>query len=94
MSFLKKLFGGSAGTSDGDKVLGEENYKGYVIRALEMNQNGEFLLSGVVEKEISGVVKQHRFVRADRLPSADEALKRSIAKGQQLVDEQGDRMFQ
>ena len=42
---------------------------------------------------IGGVKKEHRFVRADRFSSAEEAADHSINKGCQIVDERGDQMF-
>ena len=50
-------------------------------------------LAGSVEKEIDGVMKVHEFIRADTLPDRDEMATVSLAKGRQLVDEQGDRLF-
>jgi hypothetical protein len=47
----------------------------------------------VVSKEIDGVVKEHRFVRADRFAGLDDAVDVSIRKGIQLIDEQGERLF-
>jgi hypothetical protein len=94
MSFLKKLFGG--GQSSGDatpKVLDKQEHKGFVIRAIEMRAGGEFQLCGEVEKNVGGEVKVHRFIRADRLPSADVAASATLAKGVQIIDEQGDRLF-
>ena len=97
MSFLKKLFGGGedggGGDSSGGKVLDEQEHKGFKIRAVEMRAGGEYQLCGEVEKEIGGEVKIHKFIRADRLPSADAAKEAAIAKGIQIVDEQGDRLF-
>ena len=39
------------------------------------------------------MVKEHRFIRADRFAALDDAVDISLKKGQQLVDEQGERMF-
>ncbi len=95
MSFLKKLFGGgaSADNSNEPKVFEQEEYQGFVIKALEMRAGSEFQLCGVVEKEIDGALKSHQFIRADRLPSADMAASATLSKGRQIVDEQGDRLF-
>ena len=49
--------------------------------------------AGVVSKEIDGVLKEHRFVRADRFAALDDAVDVSLRKGQQIVDEQGERIF-
>jgi len=97
MSFLKNLFGGGGGGDDGApgaaRVLESIEYKGFTVRALEMRVGGEFQLCGEVAKEIDGETKVHKFIRADRLPSADAAKGASTAKGCQLVDEQGDKLF-
>lgn len=94
MSFLKKLFGGGDGGEPGaPKVLGTQEHNGFVIRAIEMRAGGEYQLCGEVEKEIGGEVKVHKFIRADRLASADQASSAALSKGVQIVDEQGDRLF-
>ncbi|MBU1176270.1 MAG: hypothetical protein KKH72_12770 [Alphaproteobacteria bacterium] len=97
MSFLKKLFGGGDGGAQGggggDKVLGTQEHKGFVIRAVEMRAGAEYQLCGEVEKDIDGELKVHRFIRADRLASPDLAKEAALNKGVQIVDEQGDRLF-
>ena len=37
--------------------------------------------------------KEHRFIRADRHASLEDALGFSISKAKKIVDEQGERMF-
>jgi hypothetical protein len=98
MSFLKRLFGlgGDAGEGGGaadGKVAKEVEHKGFVVRATPFKQDGQFQTCGVVSKEIGGVVKEHRFVRADRFAGLDDAVDISIRKGIQLIDEQGERLF-
>ena len=39
------------------------------------------------------MLKEHRFVRADRFAALDDAVEVSLRKGQQIVDEQGERIF-
>lgn len=94
MSFLKKLFGGGdGGSSGGPKVLDQEEYQGFIIKAVEMRAGSEFQLSGTIEKEIDGEVKVHTFIRADRLPSPDMAASTALGKGRQIIDEQGEQIF-
>lgn len=100
MSFLSKLFGGgpkeAANTSDpfaGAKSVKEIEHKGFMIRAMPYKQSGQFQTAGLIEKEVGGERKEHRFIRADRFPSIDEAADFAIAKGTQIVDEQGERVF-
>jgi hypothetical protein len=94
MSFLKSLFGGGkSGEAGPAKAAAEEEYKGFLIKAMPTAAGSEFQLAGQIEKEVGGELKTYNFVRADRLSSRDEAASRAIAKGRQLVDEQGDKLF-
>lgn len=95
MSFLKKLFGGGASSAEpqGDKVLGEESYKDYLIKAIEMKAGSELQLAGIIEKSIDGELKTYRFVRADRMGSRDDLVALALSKGRQIIDEQGDGIF-
>lgn len=94
MSFLKSLFGGGKGTDAGPaKAAAEETYKGYLIKATPMAVGGEHQICGTIEKDIGGERKAYKFVRADRIGDRDEAASISLAKGRQLVDEQGDKLF-
>ncbi len=58
-----------------------------------MPVGSEYQLSGTIEKEIDGELKTYTFVRADRLSSRDEAANFALAKGRQIVDEQGVSLF-
>jgi hypothetical protein len=96
MSFWKKLFGAGGGdeSSVGTAASGpHEEYKGFIIRASLVPAGSEYQLSGSIEKEVDGVVKRHDFVRADRFSSKDEAQSFTLAKGRQIIDEQGDGIF-
>lgn len=95
MSFLKKLFGGGAANAEpeGDKVLGEESYNGYLIKAIEMKAGSELQLAGTIEKQVDGALKTYRFVRADRMASRDDLVALALAKGRQIINEQGDAIF-
>ena len=95
MSFWKKLFGGGDdGSSQEAGAAGpHEEYKGFVIRAALMPVGSEFQLSGSIEKDVGGELKRHDFVRADRFSSRDEAQSFTLAKGRQIIDEQGEAIF-
>lgn len=97
MSFWSKLFGGGGGGSNGsgEPQAGgaSEEYKGFKITPLSMRTGAEYQLAGRIEKEIGGEVKRHDFVRADRFSSADDAAGMAISKGRQIIDEQGERIF-
>lgn len=94
MSFLKSLFGGGKSAEAGPaKAAAEDEYKGFVIKAMPMAVGGEHQLAGTIEKQIGTEVKIYKFVRADRLPTREEAASRALDKGRQIIDEQGDRLF-
>lgn len=93
MSFLKRLFGGGGSESAAPGVAEEAEHKGFTIRATPFKEGGQFQTCGVVVKEIDGVVKEHKFIRADRFASLDDAVQVSLSKARQLIDEQGDRLF-
>ncbi|MGV8854506.1 MAG: HlyU family transcriptional regulator [Devosia sp.] len=95
MSFWKNLFGGAPANAEpaGDKVLDQESYKGFVIKAIEMKAGSELQLAGIIEKEIADTLKTYRFVRADRMTSRDDLIALALSKGKQIIDEQGEQIF-
>ena len=94
MSFWKKLFGGSSDASPGPaKAIREAEHNGFRIQAMPYAEAGQFQVAGVISKEVDGTSRQHRFVRADRFGSIDEAADFAIMKGRQIVDQQGERIF-
>ena len=94
MSFLKRLFGGGGESAKAEPaVAAEAEHKGFTIRATPFNEGGQFQTCGVVAKEIDGTVKEHKFIRADRFATLEDAVNVSLTKGRQLIDEQGERLF-
>ncbi len=92
MSFFKKLFGGG-GAAKSDAVVKTAEHKGFTIEARPYKEGGQFQLAGVISKEIDGVRWEHRYIRADRFTSLDEAAEIALVKGRQIIDEQGERLF-
>src|SRR3546814_2830726 len=96
-SILKTIWtrlGGERGTpaDDGADSPAVE-YKGFRIRPAPYPAQGQYQTAGVIEKDFPSGPKQHRFVRADTHSSKDDAAALAISKGKQIVDEQGDRLF-
>jgi len=92
MSFLSALFGRLAG-APAEKAAEPVEYKGYIIRAAPYKNDGQYQTAGIIEREVGGVRQEHRFIRADAFASYDEALKFTLGKARQIVDLQGERMF-
>jgi hypothetical protein len=94
-SFLKSLFGKlGGGGGDGAAAEGEAvEYNGYMIHPAPYSEGGQYQTAGRIVKVFEGGPKEHRFVRAEKHPSKEDAESFSVTKARQIIDEQGDRMF-
>jgi hypothetical protein len=93
MSFWSALFGRRAG-AEAAKAADPVEYKGYVIRAAPYkNEGGAYQTAGTIEREVGGERKAHRFIRADAYASYDDALNFTLNKARQIIDLQGERIF-
>lgn len=97
MSIWKSLFGGGgegkAGAAAGPKATKTVDHNGFRIEAQPYPEGGQFQLAGTISKEIDGIRKEHRYVRADRFASKEDAAEYAILKGKQIIDQQGERIF-
>ena len=93
MTIFSALFG--AGRSGGKtaKPAAAVEYKGYVIRAAPYKNDGHYQTAGTIEREIGGVRKEHRFIRADAYASYDDAVAFTVSKARQIIDLQGEKIF-
>ena len=93
MSLLKRLFGlGSAPAAEA-KAAPVLEIGGHLVTATPYLDGGQWQLCGVISKEIDGVVKEHRFVRADRFTDRDTAIDMVFLKGRLLVEQMGDKLY-
>jgi hypothetical protein len=90
MSFFKKLFGGGGSAPKPGKTA---EHKGFTIEAQPYKEGGQYQLAGTISKDVAGVRKAHRFVRADRFTTEEEAADFALSKGRQIIDEQGERLL-
>lgn len=93
MSFLKRLFGGDEGGKS-PRVAAESEYEGYRIRATPQKAGDQYRLCGIIEKNIDGDVKSHTLIRADLFMAEDQATEATMRKARQVIDEQGERIFE
>jgi hypothetical protein len=92
MDTLRGLFSARAGGAA--EAAGEPvEYKGYTIRPAPEKQSSGWNTAGVISKVFDDGVKEHRFVRVDTHSARDDAIAFSVTKAQQIIDEQGDRLF-
>jgi hypothetical protein len=88
MGILKRLFGGG-GAERHEPV----EYNGYRIRPAPFAAEGQYQTAGIIEKDFPDGAREHHFIRAERHMSVEEAVSFAVTKGKQIVDEQGDRVF-
>lgn len=95
MSFLKKLFGlgGGSGAAAPAAPAATQEHDGYLIEATPFLEGGQHQVCGTISKEIDGVRREHRFIRADRLASRDDAVDMTFRKARQIIAERGPRLF-
>ena len=94
LSFFSKLFGSAE--SQKEKVPNQGNsveYQGLIIRSAPIAEGGQWRVSGVIIKQFDGALFQRDFVRADVVGNREEAEVLSVRKGKQIIDEQGDKLF-
>lgn len=90
MAFWSKLFGGGGETP---AAAAQETYKDFTIIPNPMKEPGGYRIAATITKMIDGDEKTHHLVRADTINNMDDAMKASVGKAQQMIDEQGDRLF-
>lgn len=94
MSLWKSLFGGGkAAQAAGPKTVREAEHKGFRIEAQPYIEGGQYQLAGRITKQIGGELKEHRFIRADRFATAEEAAELALVKARQIIDQQGEKIF-
>jgi len=89
---MGRLTGGGSGGGNG-AVAEAEDYKGYTIIPAPRANGGQYNTAGIITKKVGEEVKEHRFIRADTHGSQDDAIRHSLSKARQIIDEQGDALF-
>jgi hypothetical protein len=92
MSFFSALFGRGK-SAPAEKLSDPVEYKGFIIRAAPYKNNGHYQTAGVIARGAGGERKEHRFIRADAYASYEDAVNFTINKARQIIDLQGERMF-
>ena len=91
-SKLKAALGRMAGPAE-EPAAADVEYKGYRIKPAPYRNGGVYQTAGTIEKDTAEGVKRHTFVRADTHAGRDEAVTFTINKAKQMIDMQGDRIF-
>jgi hypothetical protein len=93
-SFFAKIFGSDDKTESPAEAAESIEYNGFTITSAPIKEGGQFKTAGKISKEIDGELKSVEFIRADNHGDRDSAVNHSNRKAQQIVDEQGDAMFE
>ena len=87
-SFFQSLFGGGEA-----KPSEPVEYKGFLIEAAPINEDGKYRTAGYISGELDGETRRIQFIRADQNSSLEAAIAHAITKGQQIIDEQGNSLL-
>jgi hypothetical protein len=85
-----RIAGGGGGAPDEGPAV---EYNGYRIRPTPYRRQGQYQTCGIIEKAVGGETREHRFIRAELHPNREAAVAFSIDKAKQIIDEQGQRLF-
>ena len=85
-NFFKFLLGGAAQTTVASEPV---DYKGFKIEAMPLDEGGKYRTAGYISGELDGEIKRIQFIRADQNTDRQMAVDHSIAKAQQIINEQG-----
>ncbi|WP_269580641.1 HlyU family transcriptional regulator [Roseibium sp. Sym1] len=90
---FKSLFSSSGdGTKSASKAA-PIDYNGFQIVAEPQQNNGQWQVSGRIEKQDGETKKVHTFIRADTLPEESAAATEMIRKAKMMIDQMGDSLF-
>ncbi|GGB35120.1 hypothetical protein GCM10011316_04060 [Roseibium aquae] len=94
-NLLKGLFGGENKAEKPAKTSSHPavSYESFDIIPEPQQVSGQWQLRGRIEKDIDGERKSHLFIRADTLPTEEEAVNHMVRKAKMMIDQQGNRVF-
>lgn len=93
-SLVGKWLGGGGKSAESSPASEPVEYNGFTITAEPLKEGGQYKTAGTITKEINGELRSAHFIRADNHSDHGAAAVHSERKGQQIVDEQGERMFE
>jgi hypothetical protein len=88
-----RFTGGGQASQEAEPAAEAVEYNGFRIRPAPYPSKGQYQTAGIIEKDFESGTKEYRFVRAETHASKEDASAFAIAKGKQIINEQGDRIF-
>ena len=71
-----------------------ETYKDFVIEPAPRKQGTQWLTAGFISKDGPDGAREAEFIRSDMFASREDADACALAKARQIIDEQGERLFE
>ena len=93
-SFFAKIFGSGDKEESAAEPADSIEYNGFTITSAPIKEGGQFKTAGKISKDVDGELKSSEFIRADNHSDRDSAVNHSNRKAQQIIDEQGEGMFE
>ena len=93
MGLFRKFFGGGAAAEAPAKAETPTEYKGYLIHPALRRHGAGWLIAGTITKAFPDGLREHQFIRADTFTDRGDGVLFCIQKAKQIIDEQGDRIF-
>lgn len=69
------------------------SYQGYDIHPEPLAEGGQYRINGHITQVIDGTEHSYALVRADMLPSAEQAAELMVAKAKRVIDEHSGQLF-
>ncbi|ASP33984.1 HlyU family transcriptional regulator [Labrenzia sp. VG12] len=90
---FKSLFSSSGEGGKGKSKVQTVDYDGFLIVAEPQQNQGQWQVSGRIEKQDGETTKVHTFIRADTLPDEEAAANEMIRKAKMMIDQMGESIF-
>mgnify|MGYP003735060929 CR=1 FL=1 len=94
MDSIRNLFGGRSASGPPQAANEPDTYKDCLIYAEPMAEGGQWRLAGRIVKGDGEAAREHKFIRADIFSSRDDVEAATYRKARQIIDEQGEALFQ
>lgn len=92
-TLLGKILGGGGNDQPATEAAEPVVYKGFTVVAAPIKEGGQYRTAGSISRIIDDEEQTARFIRADNHSDLKSATDHSERKARQIVDEQGDSLF-
>ena len=89
---FNSLFSGGGRESQGKPTAGVV-YLEFETRPAPVKESNGWRVQGTIVKDSGADSREHRFIRADSCMDRETAIELTVRKARQLIDEQGDKIF-